>query len=298
MMDDKTYCVYKHTSPSGKVYIGISCDPIKRWNEGRGYIKNYHFWRAIQKYGWDNITHEILYEELTSDEAKKLEIELIETYKSTDRQYGYNLRDGGDGGFSEESRQKMSKSRMGNQNSKGNHLSEDSKNKISQSLKEYFKTHTHPNLGRAFPQYSGKNHPNSKPVCLIDSDGNILKVYDCVSDAVRDTGCKNISSYCSGKSCPRNGDIWRYYKDGTFVPVEMRHYVCPPDINAPKEVAEIASNGQVIATFKSITAAAKEYDLDLSSVAKCCKGKIKAVKGHVFKYLSDIDQPQADFLIA
>lgn len=32
------YCVYKHTSPSGKVYIGITNQkPTRRWREGEGY---------------------------------------------------------------------------------------------------------------------------------------------------------------------------------------------------------------------------------------------------------------------
>lgn len=33
-----SYTVYKHTSPSGKVYIGITKKkPEYRWNHGRGY---------------------------------------------------------------------------------------------------------------------------------------------------------------------------------------------------------------------------------------------------------------------
>ena len=76
----KLYTVYKHTSPSGKVYIGITCrKPEYRWNHGRGYkeIDQPLFYRAIKKYGWDNITHEILYSGLQEKDAKNLEISLI-----------------------------------------------------------------------------------------------------------------------------------------------------------------------------------------------------------------------------
>ena len=40
---EKTYCVYKHTSPSGKVYIGMTCKdpPEKRWSNGNGYKRNH-----------------------------------------------------------------------------------------------------------------------------------------------------------------------------------------------------------------------------------------------------------------
>ena len=40
--DTKLYYVYKHTSPSGKVYIGITSKhpPERRWANGNGYKKN------------------------------------------------------------------------------------------------------------------------------------------------------------------------------------------------------------------------------------------------------------------
>ena len=91
------YCVYKHISPSGKVYIGItSNDPRRRWNSGHGYRQCKGFWNAIQKYGWSNIAHEILYTGLTKSEAERIEKELIEKYRSTDSRFGYNILPGGD----------------------------------------------------------------------------------------------------------------------------------------------------------------------------------------------------------
>ena len=66
------YCVYKHTSPNGKVYIGItSQNPIARWRNGKGYSNNTHFKNAIDKYGWDNFKHEILHSELSKEEAEQ-----------------------------------------------------------------------------------------------------------------------------------------------------------------------------------------------------------------------------------
>ena len=73
------YTVYKHTSPSGKVYIGITKrKPEYRWNKGKGYRKDQLlFYRAIKKYGWGNFTHEILYTGLSEKDAKNIEISLI-----------------------------------------------------------------------------------------------------------------------------------------------------------------------------------------------------------------------------
>ena len=67
------YTVYKHTCPNGKVYIGITKQkPERRWGiNGRGYKENEYFYRAIQKYGWQNIKHEIIAEGLTEEEDRK-----------------------------------------------------------------------------------------------------------------------------------------------------------------------------------------------------------------------------------
>lgn len=82
----------------GKKYIGITKQkPTRRWNNGKGYIRNTLFFRAINKYGWHNIEHKILYTDLKEKDAKELEIKLIKEYKSNDKDYGYNISSGGEG---------------------------------------------------------------------------------------------------------------------------------------------------------------------------------------------------------
>ncbi|MBQ2477858.1 MAG: GIY-YIG nuclease family protein, partial [Erysipelotrichales bacterium] len=106
-----SYCVYKHTSPSGKVYIGITRQaPESRWKNGIGYKSSPHFWSAIQKHGWENINHEIIYCGLSKEEACQKEKELIEKYNSIDRERGYNEKTGGETGveFNESVKRKIS----------------------------------------------------------------------------------------------------------------------------------------------------------------------------------------------
>ena len=99
-MKNKKWCVYMHISPSNKKYIGItSLKPEYRWKKGEGYRTQTVFYRAIQKYGWNNIQHEILEEGLTRDEACMREIYYIDKYKTTDRNFGYNISIGGDLGM-------------------------------------------------------------------------------------------------------------------------------------------------------------------------------------------------------
>lgn len=77
-MQDKRYYLYRHITPSGKVYIGITCQkPENRWNNGRGYFNAIKtpFKSSIMKYGWENIKHEVLFSNLTKERAKNLEYE-------------------------------------------------------------------------------------------------------------------------------------------------------------------------------------------------------------------------------
>ena len=92
--------VYIHIAPNGKRYIGITSQEKlyrRTGSNGDGYKSQQLFWRAIQKYGWQNFKHEIVADNLTEQEALKLEIELIDFYKTTNPKYGYNISVGGNG---------------------------------------------------------------------------------------------------------------------------------------------------------------------------------------------------------
>ena len=95
---DNTWCVYRHISPSGKVYIGITHhkDPKRRWGKnGSHYTKGQAIYNAILKYGWNNIKHEVLFSNCSEHIAKYLEKVLILHYKSLG--ISYNITIGGDG---------------------------------------------------------------------------------------------------------------------------------------------------------------------------------------------------------
>lgn len=107
----RSYKLYKHTSPSGKVYFGITKQDLnQRWKYGSGYKDNVYFWRAIQKYGWNNFSHELIRDGLTREDAEALEIEYIGKYDSTNRDKGYNRALGGHllPTISDETRKRMS----------------------------------------------------------------------------------------------------------------------------------------------------------------------------------------------
>lgn len=97
--------IYKYTSPSGKCYIGQTCKNTQAQRagyEGSGYKPCKAFWRAIQKYGWNNFKYEILEQVESREEANEKEKYYISTYRSNQSQYGYNIYEGGDSSASEE----------------------------------------------------------------------------------------------------------------------------------------------------------------------------------------------------
>lgn len=93
----KKYSVYCHTNKiNNKKYVGITSQkPQNRWRNGNGYKGNEHFFRVIQKYGWHNFLHEILYVDLSQEEAEKIEIKLIREWETFKNDKGYNIELGG-----------------------------------------------------------------------------------------------------------------------------------------------------------------------------------------------------------
>jgi group I intron endonuclease len=137
--------IYCLVFPNGRLYIGKSKDFSNRWKKHewkakRGYQD--YVYRAIRKYGWDNI-QKVIIEELPPDKKILNEREKfwIKELKSRWEENGYNLTDGGDGApnLSKESIEKMSASRKGkpawNKGKTGGHLTESHKKKISETEK-------------------------------------------------------------------------------------------------------------------------------------------------------------------
>jgi len=231
-VDNKIYCVYMHTAPNGKVYIGItSQSPKQRFRKGGGYWHNEHFLRAINLYGWENIKHEILETGLARCQAISEEKRLIAEYDSTNYEKGYNMMTGGDGlgthtqetieylrkinigkywtdeqkeakrqkmlghTLSKESRAKLSVSKTGNR--KGIPLSEEHKKKIRENS----------------PSKKGVLSNLAKTVIKYDLSSNYICEYPAISTAAEENNIPNpynISACCRGKLKTAYGFIWRY----------------------------------------------------------------------------------------
>lgn len=217
------YCVYMHTCPKGKVYIGITRnDPLKRWQNGRGYRTNEYFTRAIKKYGWENFKHEILFTGLSEKEAKEKEIFLIAEYKSNQRKYGYNISSGGESRsgtkLTEDHKEKI---RQGNL---GKKVSEETRRKLSESAKRSWSNPEHVeymrkiNTGANNKMYSVKLTDEQKllrkckTVVQIDFNGFFVREFISIHEAYNVTKISrdSISKCCKGKYKQAGGYVWKY----------------------------------------------------------------------------------------
>lgn len=192
------YCVYKHTFPNDKVYIGItSMNPLKRWASGKGYRNQPRVYNAILKYGWPNIKHEILLDGLSKGEAEQKEIELIAYYKSNQRDFGYNIDNGGNtpGMMSEESKLKISASL------KGRHCSKEHREHISLA-----------NKGRKLSAKHREKLAQKKyrKVYQYTLDGKLVRIWDSVKEAKETLHISGISQCANGRHKFAGGYVWRY----------------------------------------------------------------------------------------
>ena len=192
LTDCKAYTVYKHTTPCGKVYIGITGRPVeRRWQNGKNYKTSVHFDNAIKKYGWENINHAILYTGLSKEDAERLEIKLIAEYKSSQSKYGYNIRRGGNlVENSEETNRKISAALKGKHYKKRRNHTPEEKKAISEKLKG----RTSPMKGRHWT--ASQRARVGTPILCLDTN----EVFYSMHEAARKTGLdrKAIVLCCKG----------------------------------------------------------------------------------------------------
>lgn len=212
---DKPYVVYRHIFPNGKSYIGITCaEPYhRRWRGGTGYYAQPKMYKAILKYGWENIRHEVLYENLTVDEANRLEQELIAEYNSVEN--GYNVSIGGGGTFgipcSEEKKLKISRANRGKPGGDGRYIVKYTRehgawNKGGHLTPEQYRKIVAERRARCNKAISAYDPITMEKILHFDS---------CVNAAIALGVCKEEISRCArGKRKTSHGYIWRYDNEG------------------------------------------------------------------------------------
>ena len=252
MIKERIYKLYMHTNIfNNKKYIGITRNmPKSRWQNGRGYYRQLLFYRAIQKYGWDNFKHEVIFYNLTKEEAEMFEIELIKYYNTTNVKFGYNIDNGGNciGKRSDATRQKISESKKSkkfkhseetkmkiSEINKGRPASEKQKriaSELNKGSKNYFygksfsgelngmygKTHTKEVKDKLRKLRTGildDKHASAKKVLCIETG----IVYGSISLATKATGISGSNIYRSNKNknFTAGGFHWKYLEENDVI---------------------------------------------------------------------------------
>ena len=131
---NKKYVVYQHVTPDGMYYFGQSQNVERRWrNNGAGY-KGTALYPYIQKYGWENIKHIVLFRDQTKEDALWIENFLIETA----REDGVCINKYRSGNVSKEEgyQQQITKQYYEDNKDKIKQYYEDNKDKIKQYYEE------------------------------------------------------------------------------------------------------------------------------------------------------------------
>jgi group I intron endonuclease len=217
-MPKQNYCVYKHTSPNGKVYIGITGQkPESRWRNGTGYRGCNRFYNAICKYGWENIKHEILYTKLSKPQAEQKEMEIITLFDSTNEEKGYNIENGGNavGSHSEQTKLKISKSNSGKKRSP--EFIEAARKRMTGNRNCVGKTHSIDTIKKMKgkrPSMLGEKNKKAKTVEQYDNAKRLVATFESanIAEQLYSKGKRpcNVSACCRGKLKTAYGYIWRY----------------------------------------------------------------------------------------
>lgn len=297
------YYVYMHLFPNGKRYIGVTCcKPNRRWQNGYGYRNQPYIWNAICKYGWENIEHIVIAENLTSKQAGLMEAELIKKYRSNEKDNGYNIDQGGLVGYhlSSEIKRKISNANSGVNNGmygykytdeERRYMSEHSVWKGKKHSKESIEKMRLAAIGNTSTK-KGKEHHMAKGVKQYDLKGNLIAQFDTEKEAEEKTGIlrSTICSCAKGKIKTASGYIW-IYDDRELTDEELKkrtsfNYNIKSCEGFKRKVNQYDLDGKYIKTYNSVTEAQISVDkANQSRISAVCKGKYNSAYGFIWRYV-------------
>jgi len=233
--------IYKITNPSGAVYIGQSWNITKRFATYRRNDKyvasQVLLFRSLQKYGVENHIFEIIHE-LPKDVEQRIMDSYEILYMDLYRSGGVillNLKEGGSyGKHSEESKRKMSLSKIGNNigeegrlkialSRKGKKMSDSTKSKLFLINKgrKWTSDQISKAKGKLGIWMKGRKMPdnvinkirekNSKPISQFSKTGIFIQHWKSAAEAHRTLliSQSHIRSCVNGKRLSTGGFIWK-----------------------------------------------------------------------------------------
>ncbi len=319
--DKRLYLVYMHTTPNGKKYIGITQqNTTRRWQNGHGYDTQTLFHRAIKKYGWENIKHEILEENLSEREAWEREKYYIQLYKTTNPKYGYNIHSGGTSGkllvkpvyqyhngklvnFFESvvfASEELGVSDSTVQNyCKRKDLPDNYSFVMSKAIHVYdideelysFRDKSHYRIVDLIKQESkektiSRNIKTAKKINQYDLNGIFIKTWDSIKEAEEILNIQNLSSVYSNNSTYKSAGNyqWRYYSGNTDNIEPLAKSSCN------REVLQLdAETFEIVGEYDSMAEAERRTGVSSKQIYKSCQRTHIKAGNYVWRYKDDTD---------
>lgn len=303
--EERKWCVYIHRNIiNNKAYIGITCQkPERRWRDGEGYHDDQGiFYRAIQKYGWDNFEHIIWTENLTEEEAKKWEIRLIALFKTNccrhrNPEYGYNMTDGGDGSgksghpMSEENKKRMIEFFTGRE------VPQEQREKISIGLKKYYEDEdnrkrlselakkrfedpkNHPFFGKHHTDDTKEKMSQSKKELYSNPENHPMYGRHHTEEAKRKNRNAHIGKIASDETRKKLSEL----KKGKFL-----------GENSPcsKKILQFNTDGEFIREFNALREIERVLGYSRTPIIRCCKHKphCNTAYGFIWMYKEEYEK--------
>ena len=301
------WCVYIHRNKiNNKAYIGYTKNnPQKRWGKnGYGYQFQQAFARAIKKYpDWDNDWEHIIFmDNLSEEEAKRIEILMIALFKTNcnryqNPSYGYNMTDGGEGcngnKMSEEAKRKLSESHKG----KGHPHTEESKRKLSAALSGKPKSKEHrarlsevrkgvktvPCSEEKKEKIRQAHSKYQKEVIQLDLNNNFIAEFKSIHEAYQITGVdyRGISACCNHKINVSGWYKWVYKNE--YIPNLPLEYTK----TKYQPVVQFDDKFNYIGVYKNAAVAGDYNDVNSKNIRQCCYKKRKHAGKYCWVFLYD-----------
>ena len=285
-------CIYKLTSPSGKIYIGQTQCLYKRFQDYRKPKANEYLMKAILKYGLENITVEILEKDAPLDKLDEREQFYLDT-----------LQPFGDNGYNicQEASTTRGRKRP-SEELKG--ISEYRKTRVGELNSFYGKTHTEEvkqkiresQLGRKLSEQHIEKIKEKTIRCVKQVDivtKEVIAEYESIKEAENKTGIKssNISKVANKIKNIKEGDIITYSAGGclwifcdSIIPSNEVKVSTESIYKCVKQID--LTSGDIIEEFKSIKEASLITNISYGSISKVANKSTYTAKGKKVEYKS------------
>lgn len=137
-----------------------------------------------------------------------------------------------------------------------------------------------------------KREKYGKKICEIDSNNNILSIWNSLAEAGEATGLNRfkISNVCNGIRLTTGNRRFRFLDENNQIiepEIKTNQVQTNRITKTSKKVCAFNLNNELIATFDSLQLAAQFCKGNSSTISAVCRGRRNTHKGYIWRYLNE-----------